>query len=319
MLREFSTFLEDKNIKGQLDLALKNKELSHSYLFVGSEGVGKFTQAKNFAQAILCASNDNPKSFCNLADEFSHPDLLVIKKKESIKKEDIEDLIEKAARLPFEAGKKVILINDFDRATSEAQNAFLKTLEEPPAYLIIILLATNKMKLLSTIRSRCRILRFSDLSQEKIYDYLIKSGVSENNADLFSRLSCGSINLANSYVNDSELLKKHYELIGVLDSLIRDRGYYIFSYLDYFRENKENIEEILRAMTIWFRDLAFIKLNKKDKVINIDKLKLLELENLALDRCLSIYGEILLTKERLGKNINFDLAVQALLMHIGGM
>lgn len=319
MKNDNSIFLEDKNVSSQLDLALKNKDFSHAYLFVGPKGIGKYAQAKNFARAILCGGNKNDKSFCNLLYDYFHPDLIEVSSKESIKKEQIEELIEKAGTKPFESNKKIILIDGFDNVTIEGQNALLKTLEEPEDYLIIILVSSNIKNILPTIRSRARILKFQNISVERIYDYLLKTGLSEKNARLFSNLSCGSISLAKRYKEDVELLKKRDELIGILDNLIRTGSYYIFSYLDFFKENKENIEDILKFFSLWFRDLAFIKINKKEKIINIDKLNILELEDLTLDRILFIYNKILLTKENLSKNMNYDLSIEALLMYIGGM
>ena len=110
MKNDNSIFLEDKNVSSQLDLALKNKDFSHAYLFVGPKGIGKYAQAKNFARAILCGDNKNDKSFCNLLYDYFHPDLIEVSSKETIKKEQIEELIEKAGTKPFESNKKIMII-----------------------------------------------------------------------------------------------------------------------------------------------------------------------------------------------------------------
>lgn len=312
-------FLEDKIVTNKLDFSLKSGDYSHAYLFVGPRGIGKYAQAKNFARAIICGDNKNPQSFCNLALDYFHPDLIEVRDKDIIKKETIEELIEKASIKPFEANRKIILIDNFDRVSTEGQNALLKTLEEPEDYLIIILVSSNSNNILPTIRSRTKILQFKTISIERIYEFLLKSGLSEKNAKLFSRLSGGSVGLAKRYMTDPDLIGKRDKLVELIDNLIRIGSYYIFSYLDYFKENKDDIEEILNFMGLWFRDLALIKLNKKENIINIDKLDILELENISLDRAIFLYEKTLVTKENLSKNMNFDLSIEALFMHIGGI
>ncbi len=314
-----NNFLADKNISFELDMALKNNDISHAYLFLGEVGIGKFTQAKNFARSILCSDITNPQSFCNLGSGFNHPDLLIVREEGTIKKEVIEDLIEKSKICPYEGSFKIIIIDNFENTTIEGQNALLKTLEEPEDFLKIFLVSSNKSKILPTILSRCRILKYKSISTDRIEEFLINKNVSEKNAKLFSRLSHGNVKLSLRYSTDSNLLEKRNKLVDVIDSITRNGGYSAFSNLEYFRENKDEIDSILNFLLIWFRDLAFVKLNRENDIINIDKLNILKLCDFSLEKIIKSYDTIIKAKELLEKNVNFDLVIQDLLIEIGGI
>lgn len=314
-----NTFLADKNVSYELDMSLKNKDFAHAYLFLGEVGIGKFTQAKNFARSILCSDVTNSQSFCNLGTDFTHPDLIIVREEGTIKKEIIEDLIEKSKIRPYESNFKIIIIDNFENTTIEGQNALLKTLEEPEDFLKIFLVSSNKSKILPTILSRCRILKYKSISTDRIERFLIDKNVSEKNAKLFSRLSHGNVNLSLRYIEDSNLLEKRNVLVEVIDSITRTGGYSVFSNLEYFRENKEDIDKILNFMLIWFRDLAFIRLNRDKDIINIDKINILKLCDFSLEKIMKLYNKIIKAKKHLEKNINYDLVVQDLLIEIGGI
>lgn len=311
-------FLEDRFLAKELEKALIHKNFTHSYLFYGPRGIGKFQMAADFASRILC--EDMPDScFCNIKENFTHPDLIVVKSKDTIKKSQIEEVIEKASSKPFESNYKIILIDNFHDTTEEGQNALLKTLEEPPEYLKLFFVSHNMKKILPTILSRVRILRFQNIAPKRLEEFLKAYGISEKNAVLFAGLSQGSVAKALRYYEEPQLLAKREELIDQLDRILREGGTRVFSALEYFKNHREEVEEILKFLLLWFRDLAFLALEEERLIINVDKIKILKLENVSLEHSLFCFDQTLEAMEALTKNINYDLTIQVLLMNIGGI
>lgn len=310
-------FLENTSVINSLEGDLVNKSYSHAYLFSGSKGIGKFSHAKNFARAIL---NDDPESvrFFSGIDDYEDADLFVVKKKDTIKKQDIEEIIENSFSKPFAASYKIVIIDDFDKVTPEGQNALLKTLEEPMDYLILILISSNMRNILPTIISRCRILKFIDLTQDRIEEFLLSKKVSERNARLFSRLSNGDVSLALRYSEDPDLLSRREDVIDMLDRIIRNTGF-LFDEMKFFKDNKDDFKEILNLMIIWYLDLVYLKSGREDFIVNIDKINLLKLQDLSIDRAVDSYDAIINALGRKEKNVNFDLNIEKLLMDLGGI
>ena len=310
-------FLENTSVINSLEGDLKNKSYSHAYLFSGSKGIGKFSHAKNFARAILSDDAESVRFFSGI-DEYEDADLFLVKKKDTIKKQDIEEIIENSFSKPFAASHKIVIIDDFDKVTPEGQNALLKTLEEPMDYLILILISSNMRNILPTIISRCRILKFADLTQDRIEEFLLSRKVSERNARLFSRLSNGDVSLALRYSEDPELLSKREDVINMTDRIIRNTGF-LFDEMKFFKDNKDDFKEILNFMIIWYLDLVYLKSAREDFIVNIDKVDLLKLQDVSIDRAVDSYDAIINALGRKEKNVNFDLNIEKLLMDLGGI
>lgn len=310
-------FLENREIINSLEGDLVNKSYSHAYLFCGSRGIGKFSHAKNFARAILKDDSEALRFFSGI-DDYEDADLYIVKNQGNIKKEEIEEIIENSFSKPYSGSHKIVIIDDFDKVTVEGQNALLKTLEEPMDYLILILISSTMKKILPTIISRCRVLKFSDVTGDRIEDFLKKKNITEKNARLFSRLSNGNVSLALKYSEDPELLSKREDLIKVLDKMIRNTEF-IFDEFIFFKDNREDFAEILNFMLTWYLDLIYLKSGREEKIVNTDKIDLLKLENISVDRAIKSYDAIINALVRNEKNINFDLNVETLLMELGGV
>jgi len=275
-------FLENRKAIDSLEVDLKNKSFSHAYLFCGTKGIGKFSHAKNFARAILKEDSEDLRFF-NGIDEYEDTDLLVVKSKDSIKKQEIEEIIEDSFSKPYSGNYKVVIIDDFDKVT---------------------------------VISRCRVLKFSDISENRIEKFLISKNISEKNAKLFSRLSNGNVSLALKYSEDPELLSKREEIIRALDEIIR-RSEFIFDEMNFFKENKDDFRDILNFMLIWYLDLIYLKSGREDNIVNVDKLDLLKLQDVNIQRALKSYDAIINAIKRSENNINFDLNIENLLMELG--
>ena len=209
----FDNIIGNNNVKNDLRKAIEHNLISHSYIFQGIEGIGKILFAKDFAEAILCENkkgNDNCKS-CIMFNSRNHPDFILLNENEEvIKIDDIRELIKKVIEKPIISNNKVCIINAADKMTKDAQNCLLKTLEEPPEYMTIILISSNENLLLTTIKSRCTKVQFNRLTNDEIKEYIRKDtniNIDEFNPNAIKYLN-GSIKKINNVVNNKEIYLK---------------------------------------------------------------------------------------------------------------
>ena len=177
----FNNLVGNSSAKEILKNSVKYSHISHSYIFSGPPGVGKKLFALEFARLINCESEmqENCKcSSCNKIKRMIHPDvsLLEYEGEKTIKIDHVRsDLEERVYLSPFESSYKIFIVDDADRMNNNAQNAFLKTLEEPPAFSIIILVTQSINHIIPTIKSRCQIVNFSPLEDKHIKTILVDS------------------------------------------------------------------------------------------------------------------------------------------------
>ena len=278
-LSMFEKIIGNQAIKEMLAKAIENETLSHSYLFVGTQGIGKKLLAKEMAKKIL--------SF----DGESHPDFMCIEPEEnSIKIAQIRILQKKIQEKPIIADKKVYIIDNADTMTVEAQNCLLKTLEEPPEFAIIILIGSQESAFLTTIKSRCMIVKFGPIQEDKIIQFMKDNyaieGISQNQLEMFQ----GSIGKA-------ILLKDKQEQYGKIEDMIENLNQKdlieIVTLAEPLYKAKEEIFEILEYMNILL--LTHAK------------------ENYLYTNCIKVVED---TKKRLKQNGNYDMCIDNLLFNI---
>jgi DNA polymerase-3 subunit delta' len=184
--------------KKQIDRLTKSIEtgkVAHAYVFSGPSFVGKQTIAKKFALRLLGDSNN------------FHPDFLEVSGEDGIKIEQIRELVYKLSLQPYQAKYKVALIDNAESMTLEAQNALLKTLEEPKSYTVLILVTANPGKLLRTIMSRAQKINFGPVATDDYKD-LIEVKTSKEAKDLILDFASGRPGLAKSIAADESLVEK---------------------------------------------------------------------------------------------------------------
>jgi len=183
----------------QLREAIRNKELSHAYLFFGSGGTGKQLAAKAFAAAVNCPDQGCAKCLnCHKILNGLHPDVVFFEPEGNFFTiEQVRELQHEVGLKPFETQTKVYVLDEVDKMTREAANSLLKTLEEPPPHTIFILLTSNPDGLLSTVISRCQTVRFKPISKTTLANHLVEQcRLEEEDAELFARLSGGLLSKA---------------------------------------------------------------------------------------------------------------------------
>ena len=214
--------LGNDNVKQELIKTIKLNKLSHSYLFIGTDGIGKKMIAKEFAKMILCIENEKYCNRCKSCIEFdtdNNPDFISIEPDgANIKIEQIRQMQKKILEAPIISQKKVYIIDNADLMTREAQNCILKTLEEPPEYVTIILIGSKEDNFLSTIKSRCSIIKFQNIPNVQIKQYMKKTydiDVSEN----ILQLCLGSIGKAEKYKDKQELYDNIFQIINNVEKM----------------------------------------------------------------------------------------------------
>ena len=290
----FENIIGNEKNKELLKNIIDTNSIAHSYMFIGQESVGKLLFAKEFAKALLCTNEKKPCNNCKSCIEFNtsnNPDFNILEPDgKSIKIEQIRELVKNVYEKPIVSNKKVYIINDSNLMTKEAQNSLLKTLEEPPEYVTIILISSNENLFLPTIKSRCTKLLFSKLNDEDLKSILQKKYNYTNIPPIILKVANGSIKRAielkdkeSEYENIKNIFS-NLENINIID-LINSKD-------DIFRD-KDDINEILEYINLIF----------------FDKIK----TNIKYANCMNIVED---TKDRINKNCNFDMTIDNLIITV---
>ncbi len=290
----FEQILGNKKITEQLTNSIKIGNISHSYLFLGTQGIGKKMIAKEFAKMILCTSEDKYCGVCKSCIEFdtdNNPDFSIIEPDgNSIKIDQIREFQKKVSEKPIISQRKVYIINDSDKMTVEAQNCLLKTLEEPPEFVTIILVGTNENAFLSTIKSRCMILHFEEINEEEILRYLEENYQIKINSQIMIKAFQGSIGKAIELKDKQEQYEKIENLIYGLEKMdVVD----LVNKAEFLYSSKDDKMEILDYMEVILMNIAKTS-NKYAQTIEI----------------------VEQTKKRLAANANYDMSIDNMLFKI---
>lgn len=310
------------DIKGQdsairfLKSALETNRVSHAYIFLGPQGVGKKLAALNFAKALNCKPEapDRPCDSCiscKKIDGLNHPDISLLKQEEkspSIKIDKVRELIRSIGLKPYEGKKKVYVIDGADFLTQEASNALLKTLEEPPSESVLILIAEDLAALFRTIVSRSQVVRFFPLGMDAIREVLIKEyKIDDMKAHILSHLSAGGIGSALAFKDEDFFDKRSSLITGLLHNTFFDS--------DFEGISRNDLKSYLGLMLTWYRDILISKIGLEGShFINIDRKDTIaaEAKRLNYDYMYNAIREIITTSGFLDQNANPKLAMSAL-------
>ena len=241
----FEDILGNDDVKKYLTNCIENKNFSHSYIFSGIKGVGKYTFAKDFAKCIL--EDSMMQDYYELGPDGK-----------SIKVSQIRELQNVINIKPTFSKKSVYIIDDADLMTIEAQNSLLKTLEEPPEYAVIILIVHNERSILSTVKSRCVNIKFNKLSDKDIKKYFLKNDLNfeDKNINVFKVLD-GSLNNIDLIKDDyDELLK----LTVFVTNLKKNKVINFFQDASVFYDNHDKIIRLLEYLNILLFENSYFQL-----------------------------------------------------------
>ena len=322
-----SEIFGNKSTIEKMSSAVKSGQISHSYIITGSPGTGKTLLANIFAKMLQCEDMSGPLpclkcSSCNVFDSGNHPDVIYVlpAKKKAIGIDDIrEQVLSKTITKPYKYSRKIFIIENADTLSAEAQNSLLKTLEEPPEYVVFIMTALSSKALLPTVLSRSVILKTEELHAEDISRYLSeKLGVPAHKAAFYGEYARGSIGEAIKLSSSEEFSEMHSLVFDILASA-RTADMTTFtnnvSLLEKYRHNPE----FLDIFTAFYRDLMVIKLiGNTDHIIQKDKADFLlaEAKKETSQNISDKLEAVLKAKKELSSNVNFSLCVELMLMKI---
>ncbi|MCI6888281.1 MAG: DNA polymerase III subunit delta' [Lachnospiraceae bacterium] len=321
----FQDIVGHEQIKEHFQNAIENHKVSHAYILTGEAGMGRKSLANAFALALLCEKGGKePCMQCHACKQVlsdNHPDLIHVthEKPNSIGVDDIREQINDTIMVrPYSSYYKIYIVDEAEKMTQQAQNALLKTIEEPPSYAIILLLTTNQEAFLPTILSRCVQMKLKPLRDFVVKSYLVEAlHVPEADADIYAAFARGNLGKAISLVSSENFKLMRQEILHMLKHI---KQMDISELLDYIRKLKEDnldIFECLDFMQMWYRDVLLYKVTKdmnllifKDEYRTVNEISM----NSAYDGLEKILEAIDKAKVRLDANVNMELAMELMLL-----
>ena len=308
----------------QLRRSAASGRSSHAYLFLGGAGAGKRLIANTFAKALQCEGEKRPCDSCKSCHAFNHgnhPDVIYFQPLKNGKTYTIEDvreqLLETVDLKPFQYEKKIYIIEKADTLNIQSQNALLKTLEEPPAHAVFLLLAERAEAFLPTILSRVVVMKIRPLSAETIADYLMQAGHLAEESHILSAYAQGRIGQALELVEDEGFREMRQDILGKLEALpsMSEGDAYLLA--KEFVVYKNDLR-FLDIMELWYRDLLtakslreegyLIQRDKKDAIFRAAKEPAALLAKKA--------AAVRTARMRLAQNANFRLTMEVMLMDL---
>jgi DNA polymerase-3 subunit delta' len=320
-----------------LRLSIERGALRHAYLFTGEDQLGKRTLARRFAQAVECMRPPGPGGFCGRCraceriEDGSYPDLHYVSAPDpggSLGIDQIRALQSRLALAPFEGDWCVALLDRFQEATLSAQNALLKTLEEPPDRVLILVCARNEGDLLPTVTSRCEHVSLRPLPVDELRAALSDLGESEAQADLIARLSGGRPGRALEFLANPELLKVRDEQVNEHFQLLSDTRTERIRYVNAFMRGLPGgaspsaaRAEAANLVSLWvsiWRDVMLRFYGQRKSICNMDRDSELGRLQGAVDigQVEAALHAMERTLDALGKNANTRLALETLMLDL---
>ncbi len=313
---------------GQLKEQIVRDRLRHAYLFTGPQGIGRRTLALRLAQALNCPQPTQPGepcrtcSTCQQIERMQHPDLAVVQADQrggTLKVDQIRQLQRSLSLSPYAARYRVAVLLHFEEANQNAANALLKTLEEPPAQVILTVTAESAESLLPTIVSRCEVLRLRPLPLDQVIQGLqTRWGLPPEQAQLLAQLSEGRPGYALRLHQDPELLHHRQAWLDDLLRLHSASRVERFAYAETLARDKDGLRQALFAWLSLWRDVLLRSAGSAVPIANLDRVE--DVESLAARVSLESAHGFVATLEKtlnlLESNVNPRLATEVLLLDL---
>ena len=323
----FKDVVGHKDILKYISSAVENNRVSHAYILNGERGSGKKMLANLFAMTLLCETGDNEPCgkchSCKQAESGNHPDIIRVthEKPNSISVDDIRTQVNNTVDIkPYQGPYKVYIIPEADKMTVQAQNALLKTIEEPPKYAVILLLTENAELLLPTINSRCVMLKLRNIKDTLIKKYLMENlEIPDYKADMCTAFAQGNMGRAIMLANSDHFNEIREEAVQLLKHISEMELNEIVAAVKNISVYKLEITDYLDIIMIWYRDVLLYKATKEiDKVVFKDQLQSIkeQARKSSYEGIELILESLEKAKARLKANVNFDLVMELLFLTI---
>lgn len=323
----FQDIIGHNQIVEHLRNAIRMEKISHAYILNGESNAGKMMLAEAFATALQCEADGvepcmNCRS-CHQAVEHNQPDIIYVthEKPNVISVDDIRHQLNNDIVIkPYSSKYKIYIVDEAEKMNTQAQNALLKTIEEPPAYGIILLLTTNADSFLPTILSRCITLNLKSVNEDLIKDYLMKKyQIPDYQADVCAAFAQGNVGKAIQLASSGEFNELKSSALSLVKKLDDMDLYELNECIKQINDFKSKIGEYFDLLTLWFRDVLYMKATNdvnnlifKDEVYDIKK----QAAKRSYSGIENILQALEQAKVRLNANVNFDLVIELLLLTI---
>lgn len=324
---KFSEIIGQDNVVNSLKNILSTENINHAYIFSGPVGIGKTTVAKVFSTTLLCENSKedscNDCIACKTMSLGTNPDFHIIEPDGLfIGIEKIRTLQENILVKPMYSSRKIYLIRNADKMTVAAQNCLLKTLEEPPKHIVIILTCNNLEGLLETVKSRSTRYNFKKNSPIEVKSYLQKIlGNTQENLDFIIAYSDGIIGRALLLASSAEFSCIRDTVFQIIFNITESKFKEILFEKNFFEKNKTEFETILDIMLSVYRDLIVAKkLSNYSILINVDKKDIIFrcMEMFTTTKLIECVQTIEKTRKNIKQNANYMLAIETMLIKLKG-
>ncbi len=329
-MADFHDIVGQQQIKEHLQSALKTGKISHAYIIAGEKSSGKEFIAKIFAMALQCEARGTEKEVpcqnchsCKQALSGNQPDIIKVvhEKANTISVDDIRGQIGgDVAIKPYSSPYKIYIMNEAEKMTPQAQNALLKTLEEPPEYVVILLLTSNVNSLLPTILSRCVVLNMKPVPDDLVRKFLMEElQITDYKAEVCVAFARGNIGKAKALAVSEDFENVKAEALSTLKYIQDMELYEIVAAVKRANEYKMEVNDYLDIMMIWYRDVLLFKATS-DAGSLVFREELSALRKVAsrssyegIERVIEALEK---AKKRLDANVNFELVMELLFLEI---
>lgn len=322
---QFKDILGQDAVKEHLARAIEETHISHAYIFSGETGMGKKLLAKTFAMALECENRRGvePCGVCHSCRQFltdNHPDVIYVthEKPGSIGVDDIrEKLVDDVLIKPYGNPYKIYIVDEAEKMTPQAQNALLKTIEEPPEYAVILLLTSNSGAFLPTIVSRCVTLSMQPLADEVIRQCLTdRFHVEKAQAEICTAVARGNLGKAVSLTASESFLELYQSVLRILKGVREMPVSMMLESLKALKDGERDFTECLELMKLWYRDVTVFKATQDANILIFahELTAIREAANYGSFHGLELVIDAIDKAEvRLKANVNFELTMELML------
>lgn len=323
----FKDIIGQEQLKEHLQNAVAMKKVSHAYIINGERASGKEFIAGIFAMTLQCEKQGTEPCMechsCRQALTANQPDIIRVthEKPNTISVEDVRTQIHSDIAIkPYSSPYKIYIMNEAEKMTVQAQNALLKTLEEPPQYAVILLLTTNVNAMLPTILSRCVVLNMKPVKDELVKEFLMKEQqIPDYKAQVCVAFARGNLGKAKLLASSEEFENIKEDAVTLLKYINDMDVHEVMAAIKKINDYKFDVNDYLDIISVWYRDVLLFKAtNDANYLIFKDEIQYIRkrADKSTYEGIETIIGALDTAKRRLNANVNFDLTMELLLLTI---
>lgn len=325
-MADFKDIIGHEQVIHHLQNAIRQKKFSHAYLLCGEAGSGKRLMAEAFAKTVLCEEGGieacGKCKSCKQIESGNHPDFkAVVREKATLGVKEIREQVTADVQIkPYSSEYKIYFIDEAEKMTEEAQNALLKTIEEPPEYAVFLLSVTRQELLLQTVLSRCVLLPFYPVATTKIKAFLMeKKGVPDYLAESAAAFSGGFTGRAVQFAESEAFTEQRNDVLHLVKHIDEMSMAEITEQVKLFAAKKDTAEEYLEMILLWYRDVLLYKATKNlNMLLFRDEPEAIasQAEKRSFENLQGITEALEQLKQRMKSNVNFENALELLLLYM---